>query len=65
MVYDKSLKTEDDKELWKFLQGGVFSDIRDHCNDLRKEGYTKKEIVDYYRPVYHSCNNLLASKGII
>ena len=50
--YDKTLKTDNDKELWNFLQGGLFADNRDRCRELRKEGYTKKEIVDMIRPIY-------------
>ena len=65
MKYDKSLKTKEDKELWNFLQGGVFSDTRCECMELKKQGYTKKEIVDKFRPVYENCNAILKSKGII
>jgi len=65
MKYDKSLRSKKDKELWDFLQGGVFSDNRDECIKLRKQGYTKKEIVDKFRPIYETCNTILTSKGII
>ena len=65
MKYDKSLKSKQDKELWNFLQGGVFSDTRDECIKLRRQGYTKKEIVDNFKPIYETCNAILISKGII
>ena len=65
MKYDKSLKTKEDKELWNFLQGGVFSDNRDECIELRKQGYSKKEIVDYFRPIYKTCHDMLVSRGMI
>jgi len=52
--YDKTLKTEQDKELWNFLQGGIFSDNRDKCKYLRKQGYSKKQIVDSFRPIYNA-----------
>ena len=65
MKYDKSLKSKEDKELWNFMQGGVFSDSRDECIELRKQGYTKKEIVDRFKPIYKACNDILISKGII
>jgi len=59
MKYDKSLKSKEDKELWNFLQGGVFSDSRDKCIELRKQDHTKKEIVDMFRPIYKQCNDIL------
>ena len=65
MKYDKSLRNKEDKKLWEFLQGGVFSDTRCECIELRKQGYTKKEIVDKFRPTYETCNAILISKGII
>jgi len=65
MKYDKSLKTKKDKEMWKLLQGGVFSDIHCKCMELKKQGYTKLEIVRKYGPTYETCNNILISKGII
>jgi len=58
MNYDKTLKTQKDKDLWDFLQGGVFSDNRDRCIELRKQGFTKKEIVDSYSPIYNKMNKL-------
>jgi len=60
MKCDKSLKSKDDKELWNFLQGGVFSDIKDKCIELRKQGYLKKEIVDGFRPMYERIKNGLS-----
>lgn len=65
MKYDKSLKNKNDKELWEFLQGGIFSDIRDKCVELRKREYSKKEIVDMFRPMYEYFKNALILKGII
>uniref|UniRef100_A0A6H1ZUS8 Uncharacterized protein n=1 Tax=viral metagenome TaxID=1070528 RepID=A0A6H1ZUS8_9ZZZZ len=62
MKYDKSLESKEDKELWNFLQGGVFSDNRDKCIELRKQSYTKKEIVDMFRPIYERCNDMLNDK---
>jgi hypothetical protein len=58
MKRDTSLKTDKDKQLWNFLQTGVFSDLKDSCTDFRKQGYSKKQIVDYYRPTYEKINNL-------
>ena len=65
MKYDKSLKCKNDKELWNFLQGGVYADTRDKCMELKKQGYSKKDIVDMFRPMYEYCKNALDSiKGV-
>jgi len=65
MKYDKSLKSKEDKDLWEFMQGGVFSDARDKCMELKKQGLTKKEIVNEFRPMYEYCKDILIKKGLI
>lgn len=65
MKYDKSLKSKEDKKLWVYLQSGIFEDIKDECNFRKdKMGWTMKQLVDCYRPIYGSCDGDVDISGL-